>query len=58
MGCDMHEDAIVTMGSVETAKFILVLNVLLPGFGTILAGCLATRKQDTTIVNNIALGMI
>ena len=51
---EMHEMALVKV-SRDQATVVLVLNIVLPGVGTILAGCLA--KGDAAI-NNVIVGLL
>ena len=51
---EMHEMATVTISN-RWATAVLVLNILLPGIGTILAGCIAGGDPA---INNVILGLL
>ena len=52
---EMHEMANVKVKS-QVAKYVLILNIVLPGTGTILAGLNQDKKE--VLVNNIIVGLL
>ena len=51
---EMHEMSLVKIGN-RWATLVLVLNILLPGIGTMIAGCLA---GGDSAINNIIVGLL
>ena len=54
----MHEDAVTPLKSLAHARLVFVLNLFVPGFGTILSGCLAAERNENTVLTGFFLGLM